>query len=204
MRKETQRHGGTEETYTSNDINKVALQKWLNMKNIIFLLLLPILFSACGDDGPGFDMSYRQDFEIPAGLNTFDIHGREFSNIPTNKNSFFTANNVTESDVTAITPREARLSINFGDEDLYFVREVIVEILTKELDEEGNPRWKEIYFRENVPLNTGQSIQLLPSLPQVTEELTSDEFSVRVEMLFRDITPTFIDARLEMIFLAKY
>ena len=174
------------------------------MKNIIFLFLLPILFCACGDDGPGFDMSYRQDFEIPAGLNTFDTFGFVFRDIPVNKNAFFAANDVTEADITSITPREARLSINFGDEDLFFVREVVVEILTKEVDNEGNPRWKEIYFRENVPLNTGQSIQLLPSLPQVTEELTSDEFTVRVEMLFRDITPTFIDSRLEMVFLAQF
>lgn len=169
------------------------------MKNLIFLFLLPILFYACGENDVGLDMSYRQDFEIPAGLNTFDTHVFEFVNIPTNKNTFFLANDVTESDITDITPREARLSINFGEEDLYFVREVVIEIFTQD-----NQRGKEIYFRENIPLNTGRSIQLLPSLPQVTEELMSDQFSVRVEMLFRDISPTFIDARLEMIFLAKY
>lgn len=174
------------------------------MKKLLFLLIIPIFFFSCGDDGVGFDMSYRQDFEIPAGLNTFDTHVFPFVNIPTNKNSFFTANDVTESDITSITPREARLNINFGDEDFYFVRQVIVEILTEELDNNGNLRWKEIYFRENVPLNTGRSIILLPSLPQVTEELTSDQFTVRVEMLFRDISPTFIDARLEMVFLTKY
>ena len=174
------------------------------MKNIIFLFLLPILFYSCGDNLVGLDMSYRQNFEIPAGLNTFDTFGFVFQDIPTNKNTFFAANDVTEADITSITPREARLSVNFGDEDLYFVREIVVEILTEEVNSEGNPRWKEIYFRENVPINTGQSIQLLPSLPEVTEELTSDQFSVRVEMLFRDITPTFVDTRLEMVFLGQY
>lgn len=174
------------------------------MKNLIFLLVLPVLFFSCGDDGVGFDMSYRQDFEIPAGLNTFDTHIFPFVNIPTNKNSFFIANDVTEADITDIIPREARLNIDFGDEDFYFVRQVIVEILTEEVDGDGNRRWKEIYFRENVPLNTGRTIVLLPSLPKVTELLTSDQFTVRVEMLFRDISPTFIDARLEMVFLAKY
>ncbi len=168
------------------------------MKNLLFLLLLPILFSACGNDGVGFNMSYRQDFEIPAGLGTFDTHVFEFVNIPTNKNVFFSANDVTESDITDITPRDARLSINFGEEDLFFVREVVVEIFTQD-----NQRGKEIYFRENIPINTGNSIQLIPSLPQVTEILTGDQFSIRVEMLLRDISPTFIDVRLEMVFLAK-
>lgn len=168
------------------------------MKNFLFLSLLSILFYGCGDNGVGFDMSYRQDFEIPAGLNTFDTHVFELRNIPTNKDAFLSANSVTEANITDITPREARLSINFGDEDFYFIREIVIEIFTQD-----NITGKEIFFRENVPLNTGRRIDIIPSLPQVTEILTGDRFSVRVEMLFRDISPTFIDARLEMIFLAK-
>jgi len=169
------------------------------MKKLLFLSLLPILLFACGDNFTGFDMSYRVDFEIPAGLNTFDTHVFETYNIPTNKTSFLTANSVEEQDITRITPREARLSINFSEEDFYFVQEIIIEMFTVD-DQTG----KEVFFREVIPLNTGASIDIIPSLPEVTEFLLSERFSIRTEMRLRDISPTFIEARLEMIFFAEY
>ncbi len=169
------------------------------MKNLLFLILLPILIVACGDKRTGFDMSYRVDFEIPAGLNTFDTHVFETYNIPSNKISFLTANSLEEQDITRITPREARLSINFSEEDFYFVQEVVIEMFTGD-----NITGKEVFFRDVIPLNTGNDIAIIPSLPEVTEFLLDDQFSIRTEMRFRDISPTFIDARLEMIFFAEY
>ena len=169
------------------------------MKKILFYLCCPVLFFSCGDNSPSINMTYQQDFEIPAGLNTFDTHIFEINNIPTNKAAFFTGNGIDETDITEIAPIEGELRVSFGQEDLFFVREVVVEIFTRD-----NPTGKEIYFREQVPLNTGQSILLIPSLPKVTDILTEDQFSVRVELLFRDITPSFVEARLNMTFRVEY
>jgi len=169
------------------------------MKKILFFLCLPLLFFACGDNSPSLNMTYQQDFEIPAGLNTFDTHVFTLNNIPTNKIAFFTGNGIEETDITEIAPVEGELRVSFGQEDLFFVREVVVEIFTTD-----NPTGKEIYFREQVPFDTGQSILLIPSLPKVTDILTEDRFSVRIELLFRAIPPSFIEARLNMVFRAEY
>ena len=169
------------------------------MKKLLFLTLLPIFIFACGDKRTGFDMSYRVDFEIPAGLPTFDTHVFETYNIPTNKSTFLTANSLDEQDITRITPREARLSINFSEEDFYFVQEIVIEMFTID-DVTG----KEVFFRDVIPLNTGNDIAIIPSLPEVTDILLGDRFSIRTEMRLRDISPSFVEARLEMIFFAEY
>ena len=169
------------------------------MKKILFFSCLSILFFSCGDNSPSLNMNYQQDFEIPAGLNTFDTHVFTLNNIPTNKDAFFSANGIEETDITEIAPVEGELRVSFGQEELFFVREVVVEIFTTD-----NPTGKEIYFREQVPFNTGQSILLIPSLPKVTDILTEDRFSVRVELLLRDIPPSFTEARLNMVFRAEY
>ena len=182
------------------------------MKKLLFLLYIPLLLLACGKDDPGIPMSYQRDFEIAAGLNTFDTHIFELQNLSTNKAAFLAANGIEEQAITRITPREARLSINFSDEDFYFVRAVVVEILTENdpivlgqtSQEDERLRWKEIYFRENIPLNTGKRLDLIPSLPEVTEILLGEQFTVRVEFLFRDLPPEFIETRLEMVFWAEY
>jgi len=180
------------------------------MKKLLFLLAVPLLFFACSKDDQGLPMSYQRDFEIAAGLNTFDTWVFPLTNFPTNKVTFLTANGISEQSITRITPREARLSINFSDEDFYFVRAVVVEIFTgstppEQQTETGEQqRWKEIYFRENIPLNTGKTIDLIPSLPEVTDILLGEQFTVQVEFLFRDLPPEFIETRLEMVFWAEY
>ena len=168
------------------------------MKKSLFLILLPILLYSCGDQLTGFDITYRTDFEIPAGLNNFDTHVFEFP-FPSNKNAFLTANGVEEQDITRITPKEARLSINFSDEDFYFIQQIVIEIFTI-----SDIKGKEVFFREAIPLNTGTSITIIPSLPEVTDILLGETFFIRTEMRFRDISPTFVDSRLEMIFFAEY
>jgi len=120
------------------------------MKKLLFLAILPLFLFACGDKIQGFDMSYQVDFEIPAGLNTFDTHGFPLRNIQTNKNTFLTANGIEEQDITRITPREARLSVNLGEEDFYFVQTIVIEML-EEGPQGDSIRLKEIFFRERYP-----------------------------------------------------
>jgi len=79
------------------------------------------------------------------------------------------------------------------------VQEIVIEMFTGD-----NVTGKEVFFRDVIPLNTGNDIAIIPSLPEVTEFLLDDQFSIRTEMRLRDISPTFIDARLEMIFFAEY
>lgn len=165
---------------------------------LILILAIPLFFSACKGEGLGFTMTYQRDFEIPAGLGVFDTHVFELNGIPTNKAAFLSTNDAQESDITGIIPRKAELSINFADVDFIFVQEVIVEIFNR-----NDLTGKEIFYRENIPQNTGFRIDLIPSLPEISEFLMEDEFNVRVEMRLRDISPQFIDTRFDFQFFAK-
>jgi len=166
----------------------MSTNKCLAFAKLACLLMLPILFSNCKGDGLGFNMTYQRDFEIPAGLGVFDTHVFELNGIPTNKAAFLSTTGANESDITAILPKEAELSINFADVDFVFVGEVVVEIFTRE-DNAGT----EIFFRDEIPLNTGRTITLFPSLPEIGRHLTGDEFNIRIELRLRDITPQFIE-----------
>ncbi len=162
------------------------------------LLSILIIFSACRDNGPGFNMTYQRDFEIPAGLGVFDTHVFELNGIPTNKAAFLSTTGANENEITAILPKEAELSINFANVDFIFVGEVVVEIFTRE-DNNG----VEIFYRDEIPLNIGRSITLFPSLPEISEYLTGDEFNIRVELRLRDISPQFLETRLDFQFFAR-
>lgn len=168
------------------------------LAKLAFLLTLPMIFSTCKGDGLGFTMTYQRDFEIPAGLGVFDTHVFELNGIPTNMEAMLSTNGANRSDITEIIPREAALSINFADVDLIFVREIIVEIFSRD-----NIQGKEVFYREEIPQNTGIRVDLIPSLPNIQEFLENDEFSVRVEMRLRDISPQFIDARFDFQFFAR-
>jgi len=176
----------------------ISKNKWLAFAKLACLLMLPILFSTCKGDGLGFNMTYQRDFEIPAGLGVFDTHVFELNGIPTNKAAFLSTSGANESDITAILPREAELSINFANVDFVFVGEVIVEIFNQE-DFVGT----EVFYRDEIPLNTGRAITLFASLPEIGRYLTGDEFNIRVELRLRDISPQFLDARLDFQFFAR-
>lgn len=184
--------------------NSRILKEGVNANSLFLLikvtlfLTLPILFSACKGDGLGFTMTYEQDFEIQAGLGVFDTHVFLLEDIPTNMAAFLSTNDANESDITAIIPREAELSINFANIDFAFVREVVVEIYSDE-----NVQGKEIFYREDVRLNTGIRIDLIPSLPDVQEFLMADDFNIRVELKLREFSPSFIETRFNFQFFAK-
>jgi len=170
----------------------------LSLAKLALFLALPLLFSACRGEGLGFTMTYQQDFEIQAGLGVFDTHVFLITDIPTNMDAFLINNDADVNDITGIIAREAELSVNFANIDFAFIREVVVEIYSDD-DIQG----KEIFFREDVPLNTGIRLQLLPSLPDVHEFLMDDDFNIRIELKLRDFSPTFIETRFDFQFFAK-
>lgn len=177
------------------------------MKFIHFLAIF-FLFACNGDDLEfAFRMEYpNRVFEIPAGLNPFESHYFIQSDIATNKDFFF--DNFTDEDITEISPFFARLtslegiSINYG-----FLEEVSVRICTEEVYNQSEVIEKctrEIFYREDIPLNSRNELDLIPNGLNVKELLTRDNFGVVVVLRrLRDFPPTSINTRLEMSFQAR-
>ena len=184
--------------FESKKIAAWFLLPYATMQKLCLFLVLLVFIMGCRGEGPGFEMRYQRDFEIPAGLGVFDTHVFVLNGIQSNKAAFLTANGVLEEDITEIIPQNAQLSVNFANVEFLFVREVIVEIFTRD-----EIRGREIFFREEIPQNTGIRINLIPSLPDVKDLILQDEFNIRIEMKLRDISPQFIETRFDFEFFAK-
>ncbi|MEM9991194.1 MAG: hypothetical protein AAF738_05480 [Bacteroidota bacterium] len=180
------------------------------MLKISHFLSIFLLFACTSDDLEfAFEMDYpNQSFEIAAGLNPFVSHFYLINDIPTAKGFFF--GDFQEEDITEIAATRAILrsregiSINFG-----FLEEVSVRICTERPISERDAQQKcgrerEIFYRDNIPPNIRDEVELLPNSLNVKELLTKEEFSVLVVLRrMRDFPSTTINTRFDMRFQAR-
>ena len=166
------------------------------MRVLLVFFLLVFSFSSCTDEAETlFEMDYRVDYNIAAGLNTFETHFFELFNIPTNATNLLQANNLTDGEIEAILPKSARLSSVFLSDDLDFIREISVRLINGD-----NQNQTEIFFRENIPLDTRDFVDLIPTLPNVKQLMLEDFHNLSIRMEFWEPTPTFVDVKLEFDF----
>lgn len=165
----------------------------------LLVLLLPLLLTNCKkEENVLFRMEYNETFEIKAGLNTFETHHFLIQNRNTNINSYLAGYGGDASELMAINPRSARLETLFSNATYDIVLDVSVRIY------EDDPNdYKEIFYREDVPLNTGATLDLIPTLVDVKEMMTEDRYNIDVAFLFRNPPPEFIESRLTFDFFVK-
>lgn len=131
------------------------------------------IYSCSRDDAfVGIEMPYRYQFDFPAGLNSLNTHFFVRNNLPTN------ASNILGPDgAERIIPLQARLTSN-DNINWAFVREVEVQI-----SDPNNPGLKiPVFFREEIPQNIGNGIDLIPTLTDVTDLMQLDAVDVTFEI----------------------
>jgi len=166
------------------------------MKKILWLLILPLLFANCDEEEPSlFRVNYEEEFQIAAGLSIFNVWYFEINNIATNWDDYLTANNRSETEITSITPRSARMTAIFSGADYEFIRRISVRLYKNEIED-----YQEIFYREDVPLNTGGILDLIPTLVDVDKKIMEEEMNVVIRMEFREAPPEFIETRLALEF----
>ncbi len=169
------------------------------MHRFLYFFSLIFLLSNCTKDEPVlFSMPYQETFEIPAGLNTVDTHYFVLSDISTNKTNFFNANNITDEEVVTINPESCRLTSVLNSEyDWLF--NVSVRMYTDNPD-----AYKEIFYRDNIPANTGSQLDLIPTLVNVRDFLVAETFTVEVVLERPRVpSPEFIDTVIRMEFAVR-
>jgi hypothetical protein len=169
------------------------------MKKIAFALLAASLLMgiACNkndDVAPGFDMIYRQNFTIPAGIGVFDVHHFQLKNIPTRYQQLLEQHGKTDADITGILTARAALSGIFGDANLQFVEQVSVRVY----DESDPTDYVEIAYRQPTPLDPGNALPLIPSLADSKRFMTGTRFAVDVVLWLRNTTQEESDVRLDL------
>lgn len=174
------------------------------MNRLFFFFLLPLCLFNCNPDDNltvAFEMEYPNlTFEIPAGLNTVESHFFVVNDIPTNKDFFF--GNVAEADIQTIVPAFARISSLDGNQvDYDFLFEISVRICASGTSINCT---REIFWRDQIPVNIGSSVNLIPNDIDVKEILTGETFTIEV-VLLRMVSPppSFINTRVELGFEAR-
>lgn len=167
--------------------------------SVLLLLLLPFVHWRCDNrtELPGFELNYIQDFEIFAGLNTLETHVFEFT-LPTNYASYLTQSGFSESDITAIVPKYIRLVNLAGNVPFDILQRARLNVSRTDGTLEH-----EAAYREPVPNNAGFALDLIPTLIEVSDQLSEPRFKIRLKLNFLEIPQQSIDARLEMTFQAQ-
>lgn len=174
------------------------------MKKIIYgiaMLLLCSVWSCRKDDQvPGFDMIYRQQFTIPAGIGVFQVHHFYLKNIPTRYEQLLEQHGKTDEEITGIITAQAMLTGVFGDANLNYIDQVSLRVY-----DETNPNdYIEIAYRQPVPLEPGNSLALIPSLADFKRFLTNPRFAMDVVFWLRNSTGQETDLQLDLQLKAKY
>jgi hypothetical protein len=151
------------------------------------------------EEGPGFDMLYRRDFELQAGLGVFVVHHFYLNNVSSIYQSTLAAQGLTDADVESISNVSGEISATFGDARLDFISRISIRVYP-----EGEPNnYIEVSYRDPAPLNSGPTIGLIPSLADVKDLLKLNRFSIDVAIETRAITTETIPVRLDLKFRAK-
>lgn len=173
-------------------------------KNIIVLFasILMLISSGCRNKFEGFDMLYRKDFAkaIPAGASTFLSHYFIIEDIKPDFATFAKNNGKSITDVKKIIPKLMRINARFGDANFGFISRVFVTIYPHK-----EPSKKvEVFYRENIPVNTGTILDLNAGVADMKSLLTDDKntFDMEIRLDFRSTPPLTIETFADFSFLA--
>lgn len=169
------------------------------------LLFLSAFFVVCSchkdrDLGPGFDLPYQQEFNIPVALNVFEVHHFQLKNIPTRYAQSLTQASKTDAEVVGLLTAQGNLGGVFGDADLSFIEKMSVRVFN-----DGDPDdYIEVAYREPTPLDPGNNLPLIPTLADCKRLMIGSRFNIDVVLWLRKTTPTDTDVRLDLQLKAQY
>lgn len=153
---------------------------------------------SCSGNLEGIDMVYRQDFprEIPAAASVLFSHNFTIPEISSNAQVFYKNNQVAEADIKRIIPKFARISARFGNGDFVFVNRVFVYVYPVNQPDKKT----EVFYRDNIPVNTGNIINLNPGIADVKSIVGSERYSMEIRLDLRGQPGQSIDALIDFSF----
>lgn len=162
----------------------------------LFLSFGIVLFNGCGksDDLVGIQMPYRYQFDVPAGLNPLNTHFFERKGLMTNVDQIIGNN----GDLERIIPYRARLT-SLDNVDFGFIREIEIRVIDPQ-----NPNLEiPAFYREEIPNNIGQTIDLIATQANITEILMKPSINVIVEFKLYGTSSQTFQTDVQLTFLAQ-
>lgn len=163
------------------------------MARLLVLFIVIGMITSCEKDP---DIRYQAlldaEFVIPTNLNTLETHYFTIENVPT----FFFQNaqlhNVDTSSILDIKAAKGLLRATFNDADYDFIERIVVNVYSNK-----NPRKKEMYYLDFVPLSTDKELRMLSSTTNLKGTLDSELVTIEVGIKLRRYAPGNIRSKLE-------
>ncbi|HMG16325.1 MAG TPA: hypothetical protein VK590_12795 [Saprospiraceae bacterium] len=169
------------------------------MNKLLYLLLFCLIINLGCNKDPNilFDFKYDQNITIPAGLSYLDTHYFRFNDVQTNYKTLLQAHGYTAAQIKQIEPGSAFiLSLDNGNM-FDFIQEISIKISSTDTF------IKEAFYTIEVPLNASDRLDMVGTLVELKDILDQDRFNIEVGFKLRANSPSTIDARFTMKFLAK-
>ena len=178
------------------------------MKKLLLIPLLSIIFWNCSEEEPPLYTITIPivDFEVPSALSVFQEHyilGNDGFPVVVNIAQQLEAAGYDLANINKILPGSARLSANFNQVRLEFVRAMSIRVC-QDIPSNGICN-QEVFYRDPVPNDAGFAVNLVPSAVNDIQEtvLTSQlYFQLRLEELWES-PPQSFTARLEIDFIVR-
>ena len=165
-------------------------------RKALFLFLVSLL--SCSKEAPTlFRIETEAAFVIAPGLDNIRTHIWPLRNIRTNIGAITTSS--TRELVEAIYGNTAVIQAPFVNFDFRQVNMVTINIW----DPRNPDDKREVFFMDRRNNNRSEELQLFSSLSEVKDILLNDTFDAEVRIRFLTFTPTEIESRLSMNFVAN-
>ena len=135
-------------------------------------------------------MRYQRTITVAGGLNPFFSHVYELQDIAADTAIFFPANGSSGNKVMAIEPMSMRLQGRQGGDNFSFIRQV--EVLIYNPDKPENKE-QFAFFRDDIPLNTRERLDLVPNGIDVRKFLYHGKFNLKITLRLREASSNNID-----------
>ena len=162
----------------------------LLFNQILATILVVLILQGCSKKQEViFEFPMQLEFEIPAGLNPFDKHFFIVRNVPTNLELLKAQFGVEEGQPLVIKPTNAIMTSKLQNIDLDFIAEVEISLFEEDPDEDIIA-----FLTDQVPINAGRSIVIIPFDTDFSEQLEKGMVNFKVSIRLRSTTPSFIES----------
>jgi|GEM_PF-2958066 hypothetical protein len=165
-------------------------------KNIVFILLLSFCFS-CNTEEPAFYVYKENDFVMEVGSGTFATYFATIYNINNNFVKELEAFGISSDQIKAVNSGRGSFVPIFEEVDFDLLRDVSIWLISAE----DPSKRKEIYYRDQIPLNQKNELRLLSGLSNLKDFLlTEEKYHLEIQLKFRNLVPANIETRFSYSF----
>ncbi|NNE28535.1 MAG: hypothetical protein HKN16_02795 [Saprospiraceae bacterium] len=141
------------------------------------------------------EIPFRVEFEIPAGINIFEDHFFQFPNLPNNYQNILTQQGIDPSRVKRINPASTRMSVQFDNTSLSFIREASLYLFS---DQVG--RQSEAFWTPEIPFNQSDILNIPGTLIDASDFFEESWINMELRLDTREVPSSFINVRLDILF----